>query len=420
MIRKKISIVIIAVLLAMTVSAGLLTYYGRITGTADVKQAVLIDGENYLTSNHFSWHGENYPQGREFIETHVLENKAYTNMTVDLGTTCWNSDESDSESDSFDEEIIWADACYGINTSYVEYFDDAGADFSNYIHSEICSITVEKNTLIQDAIDNANEGDVVCVDPGTYDEDISIDKSITLVSYLGPENTIIKGIDTGFGGAVEIDSPYVTLKGFTIIGAGKAAVYLSEHLRKVTIDSNRLVSGHEATALFFKKPQFNHVINNNEFIGNDASPLVHAGGNNLHFTNNTFAGIIYTMDSVFEMKALQSEIIGNNFTTIGSYAIIKLSGHSVIISGNNFESETEMEIKAKSPCSHSVCLQVDASDNWWGIDGISTSGNIDASYMTKTDFTLAPGEKDIFGIITSFATDLDEDEYSMTLDIYPQ
>jgi hypothetical protein len=77
---------------------------------------------------------------------------------------------------------------------------------------------------IQEAMDAANEGDVIKVLPGTYTEQLTISKSLTLLGS-GPKSTIIEApgvLETnvlGFTYIVEVNSEAeVTIKGFTIKG----------------------------------------------------------------------------------------------------------------------------------------------------------------------------------------------------------
>jgi len=60
-------------------------------------------------------------------------------------------------------------------------------------------------THIQWAIDNASDGDVIFVEEGTYNENVLIEKTITLLGQ-GRENTTIHGIEDDHVIRVTVDS----------------------------------------------------------------------------------------------------------------------------------------------------------------------------------------------------------------------
>src|SRR3989338_1920024 len=83
-----------------------------------------------------------------------------------------------------------------------------------------CDINVPKQyATIQGAIDSASNVDTVCVGKGTYNEDVSINKSVQL-SGRGARKTTINGQDTNAQGTVSILADNVILEGFLISGVG--------------------------------------------------------------------------------------------------------------------------------------------------------------------------------------------------------
>ena len=71
--------------------------------------------------------------------------------------------------------------------------------------------------LLQETIDNAEEGAILKLPKGTYKGSIKINKPI---SIIGKEaGVIIDGL--GEGTVIEINSPYVTIKNLTIVGSGE-------------------------------------------------------------------------------------------------------------------------------------------------------------------------------------------------------
>jgi len=101
-------------------------------------------------------------------------------------------------------------------------------------------------TRIQNAIDNASDGDSIFVYQGIYNENIKVLKSVDL---LGEEQmlTIIDGQETG-GHVVSILSPGVTLEGFTIQNSGgipnAAVIYITTNGNKIRENVITCISHH--------------------------------------------------------------------------------------------------------------------------------------------------------------------------------
>jgi len=89
------------------------------------------------------------------------------------------------------------------NTIYVD--DDGTADYTN----------------IQDAIDNSSDGDTIFVFNGTYNENINVSKSVTIIGQ-NRNNTIINGMENT---SVKIVKDYVSINGFTILDSGDNAFH---------------------------------------------------------------------------------------------------------------------------------------------------------------------------------------------------
>jgi len=71
-------------------------------------------------------------------------------------------------------------------------------------------------TSIKDAILVAINGDIILVYPGTYYEEIVIDKSVTIKSTDGANVTIVDAIATTYGRPFMVIAPFVIIEGFTI------------------------------------------------------------------------------------------------------------------------------------------------------------------------------------------------------------
>lgn len=78
-----------------------------------------------------------------------------------------------------------------IGISIIFLIITAGTVSANDIH-------VHPEDSIQAAIKNANSGDTIIVNPGTYAENVDVNKSITIISKSGnPNDTIIRAANPG-------------------------------------------------------------------------------------------------------------------------------------------------------------------------------------------------------------------------------
>ena len=157
--------------------------------------------------------------------------------------------------------------------------------------------------VISRGVEMVDTGGTVWVNDGTYNQDVVIGKSVSLLSANGSSVTTINGQNTGFTGAVKVNSGVnnVTIggpsKGFTINGAGQAAVYLEGNNSNVTVRANTIHSASGQNALLTGGGEHNDTISDNTFTGSSAQ-LVYVNGtadvnvasDHVDFNHNIFSG----------------------------------------------------------------------------------------------------------------------------------
>jgi hypothetical protein len=104
------AVAIALIAIAALASAGLLSYYGMITGTATVSQSVKVDGKSYTEPITYTYSGV---AGSTVVDgPHNLTNDAQVPATVKFETSCCNSTSGQCGYGT-------GQACEGITTTYV-------------------------------------------------------------------------------------------------------------------------------------------------------------------------------------------------------------------------------------------------------------------------------------------------------------
>ena len=174
-------------------------------------------------------------------------------------------------------------------------------------------------TRIQDAIDNASDGDTVFVYNGTYPHNVYIDKSIRLIGE-DKNNTIIEG---GWLTYVRINADDVIVTGFTVRDCGfyySGGIDIDDKSSNVTIIGNNLSDN---VIIGVSNLGNNNYILNNTIKGNNEGIKL-AGSNNTISGNiidsNNFSGIYFvwirnkekTYDPIYQNNIIKENIIINN------------------------------------------------------------------------------------------------------------
>lgn len=247
------------------------------------------------------------------------------------------------------------------------------------IHSTLVTVPTDVST-IQQAINNAENGDTIIVLPGTYNENLFINKNITLKSnyYISNDTniintTIINGTQTS--NVITINNSCPKIFGLTItngLGRGISCSQSSPYLKNLIISNNNGVNSGGGGGLFF---DYGSPVIENTIIRNNTACFggaIYTTGANLKIRNVLFksnsatngcgfggiGGAIYLGNGgtsnfenvVFDSNSsvsngsviysnyvsnynLTNSIISNN---TGNYAIYDASAGTKDISNNNF------------------------------------------------------------------------------------
>jgi len=165
-------------------------------------------------------------------------------------------------------------------------------------------------TRIQDAVDNASDGDTVFVydDSSPYNEKIAVNKSILLLG----ENKDTTIIESSNGTVVRFSVNKVQISGFTIQNSGLGTSTGIKASTSNNIISNNIIKGHDYGIFLFGS--------NNTIYGN--------------FIINNDEGI--RLDSINIITSINNTINRNEIANSSSYSMYLDLSHSNHIYENNF------------------------------------------------------------------------------------
>jgi len=195
---------------------------------------------------------------------------------------------------------------------------------------------------IQDGINRVIPGGTVHVAAGAYTENVTINKSLTLMG-AGDDVVTVTGVNpTTDAGMLNIAASDVTIDGFKFVGAGYKTVRITQPTSNVTF-SNNYVVGAEYTSgggwilleTNYGVAQTNLTITGNTFENNGSQIGVYINPTHpsLEVSSNTFLGDS-TSGPVLGIDQMDGNevITGNNFTDITSpYALFEGFGTVPIV-----------------------------------------------------------------------------------------
>jgi len=139
------------------------------------------------------------------------------------------------------------------------------------------------NTPIQHAINNATEGNTICVKDGTYNENVDVDRRLTIRSKNGSALTTVEAASTS-DHVFNVSVDYVNISGFKMTGATggeKAGIYLDSNVGHCNISDNNVSSNYFGIYLSYS---CNNNLTNNTMSRN-AYNFSLSGNADSHFNN---------------------------------------------------------------------------------------------------------------------------------------
>ncbi|RLI14309.1 hypothetical protein DRO49_06310, partial [Candidatus Bathyarchaeota archaeon] len=246
-------------------------------------------------------------------------------------------------------------------------------------------------STISDAVMNASAGDTIIVCPGTYNENVDVDKSLEIRSYSqNPSDTIVKA-NNSMDHVFYVTADNVTISGFTVTGANynKAGIYLynSDNCRIENVNasnnvigiylydsSNNIMANNTASnngcGIYLYKSN-NNIIANNTASNNGCGIYLYDSSNNIMANNIVSSNIDYGID----LGSSSSNTIANN-TVSNNDDGIYLWESSNNIMANNTLLNNDYGIRLDYSSNNIVANNTVSSNNNEGIRLYKSSNNI--------------------------------------------
>jgi parallel beta-helix repeat protein len=234
---------------------------------------------------------------------------------------------------------------------------------------------------IQDAVDAAGTGDVINVYPGTYIENVVVEKSIKIESVAGPQVTTVQPlISESWSWVFLIKADHVTVSGFTVsdntLGSGiKTAGDSVNPVEGCRINSNIVANNRYGINLAYSDST---IVSDNDVTLNDwyAILVYRSSGNTI--SNNRVVdniGTSATALGVSLMYSSSSNLVSENYVSNndgGIWLFESCTGNEIM---KNQVEKCYIGMRLATTSSANTLTENTLEDNAWGLDIVDSSDN---------------------------------------------
>jgi parallel beta-helix repeat protein len=243
---------------------------------------------------------------------------------------------------------------------------------------------------IQEAIDNADDGDTIFVESGTYVETLTVTKSVSLIGE-DSVNTVVDGNKTYACHVIEVTASNVQITGFTIQNSGGVKYYERAGIYVESSNGNNIsgniVTDNYGNGVYLTESSSNNVVSRNNITANFLSGVaITKLSNNNTVEGNTltdnFCGISVAYSS---NQHIHDNVVGNS----GNHGINLDDSSSNLIVGNTVADCHNFGLHVYRSSSNRICENV-LTNNVKGIRLSSSDNNtVSQNNMTNNEHGIA-------------------------------